>query len=141
MSISKLKADRSEAYAEFDRLQRDYLATLAGFGQLLSRAKQIARAGESLSVGAIKLLAHFPAPLQRLLEKVPESFDLLNDLLKGREVFSNIGVVAPTSTLTRFISAKDDNDKKTLVWGVITDAQGVMRISPARFSASCELYW
>jgi hypothetical protein len=50
-------------------------------------------------------------------------------LLKGREVFSNVGAVVPSSTLTRFISAKDDNDKKSLVWGVITDAQGVMRLS------------
>jgi hypothetical protein len=38
-------------------------------------------------------------------------------------------MVAPTSTLTRFISAKDDNDKKSLVWGVITDSQRVMRLS------------
>jgi hypothetical protein len=121
--------DRSAAYAEFDRCQRDYLATLAGLGQLLDRTKHIARSGESLSTGALKLLANFPAPVQRLLEKVPDSFDLLNDLLKGREVFSNVGMVAPISTLTRFSSAKDDNDKKTLVWGVITDAQGVMRLS------------
>ncbi|MCK6624046.1 MAG: hypothetical protein L6R45_02595 [Anaerolineae bacterium] len=121
--------DRSAAYAEFDRLQREYLATLAGFGQILEQVKASARAGESLSLSALKLLAHFPAPLQHLLEKVPASFDLLNDLLKGREVFSNVGAVAAGSTLTRFISAKDDNDKKTLVWGVLTDAQGVMHLT------------
>jgi hypothetical protein len=80
-------------------------------------------------MGALKLLAPFPAPLQRLLEKVPGSFEVMNDLLKGREVFSNVGAVVPSSTLTRFISAKDDNNKKTLVWGVITDAQEVMRLS------------
>ncbi len=114
---------------EFDRLRREYLATLAGIGQLLSRAKQIARAGESMSVGAIKLLAHMPAPLQRLLDKVPDNFEVLNDMLKGGEVFSNVGAVAPGSTLTRFISAKDDNDKKSLVWGVLTTAQGVMQLS------------
>jgi hypothetical protein len=128
-AYQQIKGDRLETYGDFDRLRREYLTTLAGFGQLLSRTKQIARAGESLSVSALKLLAHIPTPLQRLLEKVPESFELLNDLFKGREVFSNVGAVAPTSTLVRFISAKDDNDKKTLVWGVITDAQGVMRIS------------
>jgi hypothetical protein len=131
--------DRSEAYAEFDRLRRDYLATLAGFGQLLNRAKQIARAGESLSVGAIKLLAHLPPSLQRLLEKVPEKLDLLNDLLAGREVLSNVGAVAATSTLIRFISAKDDNDKKTLVWGVITDADKVMRITLRDFRPHASL--
>jgi hypothetical protein len=70
-------------------------------------------------VGSIKLLAYMPAPLQRLLDNIPGRFDVLNDIIKGREVFSNVGAVAKTSTLTRFITAKDDNDKKTLAWGVI----------------------
>jgi hypothetical protein len=96
---------------------------------VLSRAKEVAIAGESASVGAIKMLAHMPTPLQRMLNQIPSRIDLLNDLIKGREIFSNLGVVAPTSTLTRFITAKDDNDKKDLAWGVITDAQGVMRIT------------
>ncbi len=121
--------DRTSLYAEFDRLQRTYLATLAGFGAVLSKAKEIAIAGESASTGTIKLLAHMPAPLQRILDKIPGRFDVLNDIIKGREVFSNVGAVASTSTLTRFITAKDDNDKKALAWGVITDAQGVMRIT------------
>ena len=121
--------DRNALYAEFDQLQRIYLATLAGFGAVLSRAKEIALAGESAGVGAIKLLAHMPTPLQRMLDAVPNRFEVLNDLIKGREVFSNVGAVASASTLTRFITAKDDNDKKTLAWGVITDAQSVMRIS------------
>jgi hypothetical protein len=121
--------DRTALYAEFDRLQRTYLATLAGFGAVLSRAKEIALRGESASVGSLKMLAHVPAPLQRLLDRVPGQFDRLNDIIKGREVFSNVGAVAKTSTLTRFITAKDDNDKKTLAWGAITDAKGVMRLT------------
>ena len=121
--------DRTSLYMEFDRLQRNYLASLAGFGTVLSRAKEIAILGESTSVGSIKLLAYMPAPLQRLLDNIPGRFDVLNDLIKGREVFSNVGAVAKTSTLTRFITAKDDNDKKTLAWGVITDARGVMRVT------------
>ena len=121
--------DRNARYAEFDQLQRAYLAALAGFGAVLSKAKEIALAGESASAGAIKLLAHMPAPLQRMLDQVPGRFDILNDIIKGREVFSNVGAVVPASTLTRFITAKDDNDKKTLAWGVLTDAQGVMHIS------------
>ncbi|MEJ2560138.1 MAG: hypothetical protein P8186_28780 [Anaerolineae bacterium] len=95
----------------------------------MSKAKEIALTGESASVGTIKLLAHMPTPLQRLLEQIPGRFDVLNDVIKGREVFSNVGAVAQASTLTRFITAKDDNDKKTLAWGVITDAEGVMRMS------------
>ncbi len=121
--------DRTAHYAEFDRLQRTYLATLAGFGAVMGRAKDIAIVGESASVGSIKLLAHIPAPLQHLLDNIPGRFDVLNDIIKGREVFSNVGAVAKTSTLTRFITAKDDNDKKTLAWGVITDAHNVMRVT------------
>ena len=44
-----------------------------------------------------------------------------------------------SSTLTRFISAKDDNDKKTLVWGVLTDAEGVMRVSLRDFRPHVKL--
>lgn len=121
--------DRTALYEEFDRLQRTYLAALAGFGAVMSRAKETAILGESTSVGSIKLLAHMPTPLQRLLDNIPGRFDVLNDIIKGREVFSNVGAVAKTSTLTRFITAKDDNDKKTLAWGVITDARNIMRVS------------
>jgi hypothetical protein len=121
--------DRALLYEEFDRLQRTYLAALAGFGAVMAKAKEVAILGESTSVGSIKLLAHMPAPLQRLLDDVPGRFDVLNDIIKGREVFSNVGAVARTSTLTRFITAKDDNDKKTLAWGVITDAQNRMRVT------------
>ena len=128
-AYEKGSGDRTTLYIEFDKLQRNYLATLAGFGTVLSRAKEIAILGESTSVGSIKLLAHMPVPLQRLLDNIPGQFDVLNDIIKGREVFSNVGAVAKTSTLTRFITAKDDNDKKTLAWGVITDAQGVMRVT------------
>jgi hypothetical protein len=122
--------DRSAAYTKFDRLQRNYLERLGAFAVWLGGAKRIANAGESFSIGNINLLlGHLPTPVQRLLDKLPERFDLLNDLIKGREAFSNVGVVAPSSSLIRFISAKDDNEKKSLIWGVITDAKGVMRVS------------
>jgi hypothetical protein len=121
--------DRTLIYAEFDEAQRTYLASLAGFGSFMKRAREIAIQGQSASVGAIKLLAGLPQSLQRLLDKVPEKFQLLNNLIKGREVFSNVGAVVPSSTLTRFITAKDDNEQKQLAWGVMTDAAGVMSIS------------
>ncbi len=117
------------SFEEFDVHQRTYLATLAGFSQILNRAKEIGIRGESASTGSIKLMANMPGPVQRLLDAVPNRFDLLNDLIKGREVFSNVGRVVPNSTLTRFCTAKDDNEKKTLAWGVTTDAKGVMRIT------------
>jgi hypothetical protein len=121
--------DKTTRYHDFDCKRREYLGTLQGFGAVLSRAKEYGIMGESGSVGALRLLAHMPAPLQRMLDGIPGRFDILNDIIKGREVFSNVGAVAPQSSLTRFITAKDDNEKKTLAWGVITDAKGVMRIS------------
>jgi hypothetical protein len=121
--------DRTAMYANFDQSQRLYLASLAGFGTILNRAKEIAIQGESASVGALKLLAHLPLPLQHILDKIPERFELLNNILKGREVFSNVGAVAQTSTLTRFTTAKDDNSQKQLAWGVMTDARGIMHIT------------
>jgi hypothetical protein len=116
-------------FSTFSQYQRDYLAVLAGFGQVLNQAKEIGVRGESASAGSIKLLGNMPAPLQRMLDAVPGQFDLLNDLIKGREVFSNVGQVAPGSSLTRFSTAKDDNDKKSLAWGVLTDDDGIMRIT------------
>jgi hypothetical protein len=128
-AYNQAAGDRSALYAEFDHLQRTYLGTLAGLGRVLSRAKQIAHQGETAAVGTLKMLAHLPPSLQSMLDQVPGRFDVLNDLIKGREVFSNVGAVAPHSTLTRFITAKDDNEKKSLAWGVLTDADGVMQIT------------
>ena len=120
--------EKTVVYAGFDHYQRLYLASLAGFGAYLTRAKEMATQGQNVSAGAIKLLAHLPSPLQKLLDKIPENFDLLNNLLKGREVFSNVGAVVSGSTLTRFITAKDDNTQKQLAWGVMTDSKNIMRI-------------
>jgi hypothetical protein len=120
--------ERAALFASFNQLQKVYLASLAGFGSYLSRAKDIAAQGQSSSVSAIKLLAHLPLPIQRLLDKIPERIELLNNLLKGREVISNVGAVVPNSTLTRFMTAKDDSSQKQLAWGVITDSRAVMRI-------------
>ncbi len=120
--------NRAELFDAFDASQRKYLATLRGLGTYFSRAKDMASQGESAAAGAIKLLAHLPLPIQRLLDKIPERFDSLNNLIKGREVISNVGAVAPTSALTRFMTAKDDNNQKQLAWGVITDAKLNLRI-------------
>ena len=121
--------NRTIAYDQFDKLQRTYLGTLAGLGEVLSRAKERARKGDSFSMYNIKLLAYLPTTMQRLLDNIPNHFDGINDAIKGREVFSNVGVVAPSSSLTRFITAKDDNEKKELAWAVLTDAQETMYLS------------
>jgi len=121
--------DRAALYASFDKSLRLYLASLGGLGAVFAKAKEIAIQGESASVGAIKLLAHMPAPLQKLLNQIPERFDVLNNMLKGREVFSNVGAVSQTSSLQRFITAKDDNAQKQMAWGILTDAKGVVKLS------------
>jgi len=132
--------DRHAAYHKFDRLQREYLTTVAAFGVVFNKAKLIAATGESASLGTLKLLAHLPANVQHWLDSILTEVDVLNDLTKGNEVFSNIGAVVPTSTLTRFLSAKDDNQKKNLVWGVLTDAEGVMRVTVRDFRPHVRLF-
>jgi hypothetical protein len=129
LAYEQAEGDRAKPYADFDRAQREYLATLAGLGEIFNKLKEIAARGESASAGAIKLLAHLPPALQRLLDQVPARVDMLNNMIKGREVFSNVGAVVPTSTLTRFVTAKDDNEQKQLAWGILTDAQNILHIS------------
>ena len=127
--IERSDRNRLMALGRFSKLQQQYLETLSDVGQLLSRFKEQASQGKSLSIDSIKLLAHLPTPLQRLLDKIPNQFDAIYDIVKGREVFSNVGAVVPTSSLHRFITAKDDNEKKELAWGVLTDKNGTMRIT------------
>ena len=86
------------AYTQFDALQREYLLILASLGEIFHQAKDVAISGETVSVSSLKLLAHFPPPLKKLLDNYSGQFDWLNDMLKGREVFSNIGRVVYTST-------------------------------------------
>lgn len=128
-AVSALQAGQDGAQEQFDKIQTEYLAVLAGLGQLSTSAKQVAVAGKSNSVETIKLLANFPKPLQGLLASIPDQFEVLNDMVKGREVISNVGAVVKSSTLTRFITAKDDNERKTLCWGIMTDAKGTLTIT------------
>lgn len=131
--------NRQQIFGQFEKLQKSYLTMLAGFGEVLNQAKVLASTGESVSVGTIRLLAHLPVALQRLLDKIPGQFDVLNDLIKGREVFSNVGRVSPGSSLTRFMTAKDDNEKKELAWGVLTDDEDMMRVTVRDFRPHVEL--
>lgn len=117
------------AYTRFDELQRQYLLTLASLGEVFFQAKSVAILGQTTSVHSLKMLAHFPAPLQKLLDAYTGRVGWMNDMLKGREVFSNIGRVVYTSTLTRFLTAKDDNDHKDLAWGILTDKEDKMFVT------------
>jgi hypothetical protein len=123
------QGDRRALYNEFDERQRTYLSMLASFGVLMRKYKDIALSGQSTSTATIRLLAFMPDSVKRLLDQIPSRFDVLNEVIKGEEVFSNVGRVARGSSLRRFITAKDDNQQKTLAWGVVTDDADVVRLS------------
>ncbi len=139
LDLSTLHQTCLDSMASYNRNEGDfdtfkegrqvYFSALAGFGELFSRTKDMAALGENASIGSIRMLAHLPRPIQRLLDNLPNRFEVLNDVIKGREVFSNIGQVVPDSTLKRFMTAKDDNENKTLVWAVMTDAKQKMHIT------------
>src|SRR5439155_21345391 len=69
------KKDRAQIYAQFDERQRKYLRLIAGFGELMRRYKDIALSGQSTSTMSIRMLAHMPDVVQRLLDQIPGRFD------------------------------------------------------------------
>jgi hypothetical protein len=103
-------------------LKRTFLVgNLRAFSYILSANKSVATRGESLNIAVLRLISHMPIALQRTLNAIPEWFPVLNEIIKGDEVYSNVGRVAKGSSITRFMSAKDDGRTKALVWGVMTD--------------------
>ena len=119
----------SPGWENFDPVRREFLAYLQAFGELLDALKAVTMRGESFNTATLRLLAHLPTSMQHLLDQIPQRIGVLNDIIKGNEVFSNVGRVAPGASLTRFASAKDDGVSKELVWGILTDDQGQMWIS------------
>jgi hypothetical protein len=118
-----------ETWERFDEARRKLLAYLQAFGGVLQALKDVTMRGESFSTATLRLLGHLPSSMQHVLDSIPQRITVLNEIIKGNEVFSNVGRVAQESTLHRFISAKDDGQAKELVWGIMTDDQGVMHIS------------
>jgi hypothetical protein len=60
-------------------------------------------------------------------------FPVVNEIARGDEVYSNVGRVAAGSSLSRFMSARDDGNTKDLVWGIMTDDQGRMIVTMRDF--------
>jgi hypothetical protein len=135
-------AQKSQAsWLEFAEARRSLLAQLNYFGQLMRAYKRVGLEGGSTSTAAMKLLAYLPDSLLKLLDEIPKRVDILNEVLKGEEVFSNVGRVVRGSSITRFISAKDDNDNKTLVWAIVTDDEDILHFSLRDFRPHvAELY-
>ncbi|MEM7028247.1 MAG: FHA domain-containing protein [Chloroflexota bacterium] len=118
-----------EAQTRFTETKGRLLANLVVLVEYFNMLKQVTRQGASLSTAAIKYLAHLPPSMQGALDAIPEQIGALNEVLKGEEVFSNVGRVAPSSSLVRFMSAKDDGRSKFMVWGLMCDRTGTLKIT------------
>lgn len=125
----RVRPGDDRVFAEFDGRRKELFSYLRAFGQTLEAIKTIAMEGQSLNLATLKMLAHLPSPVQALLNEIPERVGILNEIIKGEEVFSNVGRVAADSSLVRFLSAKDDGRAKRLVWGILTDDQDRMHIT------------
>jgi len=123
------KRHSKKHWQAFDEQRRELLAYLKAFGVFVDTLRAVTMRGESLNAATLRLLGHLPPPMQYLLDQIPQRIGVLNEVIKGNEVFSNVGRVAPGSSLHRFISAKDDGSTKELVWGVLSDDEERMRIS------------
>lgn len=128
--VKRLKHETDNATLDMLRTERRELyRDLKTFGALMQALREVTMRGESFSIAAMRLLGHLPGPLQHLVNMIPQKIDMLNEIIKGREVFSNVGRVPPGSSLTRFYSSRDDGDTKLLVWGVMSDAQGQLCVT------------
>ncbi len=117
------------AWRAFDKARRELLAYLKAYGEFLDTLKAVTMRGESLNTALLRLVGILPKPMQSLVDQIPQRIGALNEVLKGNEVFSNVGRVALGTALTRIISAKDDGRTKELVWCILTDDEGQMHIS------------
>lgn len=129
-ALHAYEAERQDqTWLAFEAARTELLTYLRAFGETLDTIKAIAMGGESFATSTLRLLGNLPASMQHLLNQIPERVGLLNEVLKGEEVFSNVGQVAEGSSLVRFMSAKDDGQAKSLVWGILTDDRGTMHLS------------
>jgi len=121
--VKLLQASETDdnAHRDFTIKREYYLGYLQAFCELMQRYREIATSGESMSSTAIRLIAGLPGAMQQIVDSIPGRLTVVNEAIKGEEVFSNVGRVVNGSTITRFSSAKDDNDQKILVWGIMTD--------------------
>jgi hypothetical protein len=121
------------AYRVFEEQRVALIDTLRELTLLLDASKSVAVRGDSFAEGIFNVLANLPSGLQNVLRFIPEQFEFLNEITRGNEIYSNIGRVAPGSSLARFITAKDDGRAKDIVWGIMTNDQGNMVVTMRDF--------
>jgi hypothetical protein len=125
-----------EGLAKFQAfaLKRTLLVgNLRAFSYILDANKSVAIRGDSINVAIMNLLVGLPHWLQFLLKEIPEVFPALNEVIRGDEVYSNVGRVADGSSLKRFMTAKDDGNTKALAWGVMSDDDGRLIVTMRDF--------
>lgn len=128
-----------EEQITFEEQRRALYRDLWAFAGLMRALRDVTIDGQSFTTSALRLMAHLPGPLQYWVDQIPQRIGVLNEILKGREVFSNVGQVVPSSSLTRFSSARDDGDTKHLVWGMMSDANGRMVVTLRDFRLHVDL--
>jgi hypothetical protein len=116
-------------HERFEAERRALAGDLQRFHITLAVLKRVTMQGESFNTAALRLLGHLPGVMQHIVDLIPQKIGVLNEILKGREVFSNVGQAAPGSSLTRFASARDDGATKLLIWGVMSDASGSLAVT------------
>jgi hypothetical protein len=117
----------------FGRRRAKLISELRGFSYFLAANKAVGQRGHSSTVAMSELLVGLPDWLQHLFNRLPENLVPLNEIIKGDEVYSNVGRVAERSSLTRFMTAKDDGNTKDLAWGIMTDDNGRMMVTMRDF--------
>jgi len=117
-------ANDETAVEQFEQARRALYRELFAFGAFLHSLRDSTMRGKSFTASMLRLLGNLPSSMQNMLDQIPQRIGLLNEIIKGTEVFSNVGQVAPTSSLTRFASARDDGVTKLLIWGIMSDAKG-----------------
>lgn len=132
------RGSKSDVKRELEQERIELYRDLKTFGTLMQTLRQVTMRGESFSLAAMRLLAHLPRPLQHLVNSIPQKIDMLNEIIKGSEVFSNVGQVAKTSSLTRFYSSRDDGETKLLIWGIMSDAKGQLCVTLRDFRPHVE---
>lgn len=126
------------AYEDFARQRAVLVNNLRDFSYVLDASKNVAIRGDSLSIAILRLLVGLPLWLQTFLKEIPERILALNEVIRGDEVYSNVGRVAQGSSLSRFMTAKDDGNTKALAWGVLTDDNGRLIVTMRDFRPHVE---
>ena len=114
---------------DFRAARAEYLAALGAYGSVMYRLREATLLGESPFVADQPVPAALAGMMQTLVGGDDSPYDLFAELDGGEELFTNLGMAAPGSSLTRFLPARDDDPRRGMAWGLITSASGVMHIT------------